>query len=171
MDAAFVFGKPPINSVFQANWVANFGIVVVAPYHWKNQIRDISLEKLSGFPWIWTDDRCPFNYIAQQLFKPLGRLPEKTVVVDHDATIRKMVSSGAGLSLMVEPEAIEAAQQKQAVILGNRIADLELFLLYLAKRSNELLIKTIDMAVCKVWQQPLVEGISEEELFKTLASH
>ena len=53
--------------------------------------------------------------VSEQLFKPLGRFPEKSVVVDNDTTIRKMVASSAGLGLMIETEAYEAARQKQVV--------------------------------------------------------
>lgn len=150
LDAAFVF-ELSTNSGLEAKWLAKFGIVVVAPYQWKNRLHDIDLEGLVEFPWIWTDDRCPFNRIIKQLFEPLDRLPEKTVVVDQDSTIRKMVASGAGLCLMAESEALDAVQQKQVLILSDRVTELDLSLLYLRKRSNEPLIKGIIEAAWEVW--------------------
>lgn len=150
LDAAFVF-EVSTNSGLEAKCLAKFGIVVVAPYQWKSRLHDINLEGLVEFPWIWTDDRCPFNRIIKQLFAPLARLPEKTVVVDQDTTIRKMVASGAGLCLMAESEALDAVQQKQVLILSDRVTELDLSLLYLRKRSNEPLIKGIIEAAWEVW--------------------
>jgi DNA-binding transcriptional LysR family regulator len=150
LDAAFVF-EAPANSGLEAKRLAKFGIVIVAPYHWKDRVLNVDLKGLAGLPWIWTDDRCPFNRIAKQLFEPLRRVPEKTVVVDHDTTIRKMVSSGAGLGLMVEPEAQDAARQKQVVILRDRVIELDLSLVYLGQRSEEPAVKAIIEAACEVW--------------------
>ncbi len=167
LDAAFVF-KASTNSGFEVKWLATFGIVVVAPYQWKNRLQNVNLEGLADFPWIWTDTRCPFNPIIEQLFEPLNRIPEKTVVVDHDSTIRKMVASGVGLCLMLVSEAREAAQQKQIVILSNRIANLNLSMLFLKKRSNDPLIKAIISAVCEVWQQPFDEDTDAAEMIEPL---
>ena len=150
LDAAFVFEIPP-NSGLDATWLAKFGIVIVAPYQWKSRLENVNLESLAELPWIWTDDHCPFNRIIKQFFDPLGRLPGKMVVVDHDTTIRKMVAANAGLCVMVESEALDAARQKQVLILSDRVVELDLSLLYLKKRSNEPLIKGLIEAACEVW--------------------
>jgi len=167
LDAAFVF-EMPTNSVFEAKYLANFGIVIVAPYQWKNRLSNVDLEGMVELPWIWTDNRCPFNRIARHLFEPLNRIPKKTVVVDHDTTIRKMVASGAGLGLMVEPEAREAARQKQAVILNERVSDLDLSMLYLKNRSNEPLVKEIIKAAIEVWSQPSDKDQATAEIIESL---
>jgi DNA-binding transcriptional LysR family regulator len=150
LDAAFVF-EIYTNSGLEATWLAKFGIVIVAPYQWKNRLESVNLESLAELPWIWTDDRCPFNRIIKQLFEPLGRLPEKMVVVDQDTTIRKMVAANAGLCVMVESEALDAARQKQVLILSDRVMELDVSLLYLRKRSNDPLIKGLIEAASEVW--------------------
>lgn len=152
LDAAFVFDLPQ-KADFSFTWLATFGVVAVGPYRWKSRLQNMETAKLSRFPWIWTDDRCPFNRIARRLFEPLQRLPEKAVVVDHDATIRKMVASCAGLGLMVEAEAYEAARQKEVVILGDRVADLDLSLIFLRRRSMEPLLNTVIQTICRLWSQ------------------
>ncbi len=153
LDAAFVFESPK-NSGLEVKWLATFGIVIVGPYAWKSRLQNPDLEKIAQFPWIWTDDRCPFNRISKQLFKPLGRLPEKSVVVDHDTTIRKMVASNAGLGLMIETEAYEAARQKQVVILSDRIFNLNLYLIFLRNRELEPLLNAVIALICSLWAQP-----------------
>jgi DNA-binding transcriptional LysR family regulator len=150
LDAAFVF-EISTNSSLEATWLAKFGIVIVAPYQWKSRLENVNLESLAELPWIWTDDRCPFNRIIKQFFEPLGQLPGKMVVVDHDTTIRKMVAANAGLCVMVESEARDAARQKQVLILTDRVIELDLSLIYLRKRSNEPLIKGLIEAACEVW--------------------
>ncbi len=153
LDAAFVF-ETPKNSGLKMKWLTTFGIVIVAPYRWKSRLQKPDLEKIVQFPWIWTDERCPFNRISKQLFKPLDRLPEKSVVVDHDTTIRKLVASNAGLGLMIETEAYEAARQKQVTILGDRISNLNLYLLFSRKRSIEPVLNAIISMICNLWSQP-----------------
>jgi DNA-binding transcriptional LysR family regulator len=150
LDAAFVF-EVSTNSGLEAKWLAKFGIVIVAPYQWKNRLRNADLEDLAELPWIWTDSRCPFNRLIERLFEPLERLPEKAVVVDYDTTIRKMVSDGAGLCVMVESEALDAARQKQVLILSDRVFELDLSLIFSRKRSNEPLIRGLIEAACEVW--------------------
>jgi DNA-binding transcriptional LysR family regulator len=150
LDAAFVF-EVSTNSGLEAQWLAKFGVVIVAPYQWKNRLENVDLEGLAELPWIWPDERCPFNRIIKHVFGSLERLPEKTVVVDHDTTIRKMVAANAGLCLMVEAEALDAARQKQILILSDRVIELDLSLLYLRKRSNEPLIKGLIEAACELW--------------------
>lgn len=167
LDSAFVFDALT-NSGFEAKWLATFGIIIVAPYPWKNRLRNVDLEKLAKLPWVWTDDRCPFNRITKQLFEPLNRTPEKTVVVDHDTTIRKMVASGAGIGLMVAPEAFEAARQKQVVILGDRISNLDLSVLYLKKRAKEPMVKALIKTVCEVWLQPSHKNQTPAEMIESL---
>lgn len=151
LDAAFVF-VTPTQSDFETKWLATMGIVIVAPYQWKKRLQNVELEDLAEFPWIWTDHRCPFNQLTAQLFGPLSRMPAKAVVVDQDTTIRKMVASGAGLCLMVEAEAREAAQHKDVVIIGDQVASMDLSILYLKKRNNAPLIQAIINGLCKVWE-------------------
>lgn len=167
LDAAFVF-KSPKNSDLEVKWLATIGVVIVAPYQWKDRLLNISLGELAELPWIWTDDRCPFNRITKQLFEPLSHIPAKSMVVDHDTTIRKMVGSCAGIGLMVESEAYEAAQQKQVVILGDRVSELDLSLLYLSERSTEPLVKAIITSVSKLWSGPSNESQIAAEKIETL---
>ena len=150
LDAAFIF-EAPMHSSLEALWLDKFGIVIVAPYQWQHRLHNVGIKELSELPWIWTDDRCPFNRIIQRLFEPLERLPEKRVVVDRDMTIRKMVAANAGLCLMVEAEALEAARQKQIMILSERVVELDLFFVFLKKRASEPLIKALIDAACEVW--------------------
>jgi DNA-binding transcriptional LysR family regulator len=114
--------------------------VIVAPYLWKERVKETDLQLLVDLPWIFPDNRCPYSRLIKELFAPLGRVPQKRLVVDQDTTIRKMVTAGAGLCLMTEIEALDAAKQKQALILGARVTDLDLSLLYLKKRANEPII-------------------------------
>ncbi len=76
--------------------------------------------------------------------------------------------SGAGLGLMVEPEAREAARQKQAVILNERVSNLDLSVLYLKNRSNEPIVKEIVKAAIKVWSQPSHKNQATAEIIEPL---
>ena len=153
IDAAFVF-EVPKNSGFEAKRLGEYKIVVVAPYKWKRRLQKVKLEDLAGSPWIWTDDRCPFNRIISGLFRSTKMKPVKRLVVEDDTTIRKMVAAGAGLGLMVEPEAHEAAKRKELSIWGDPVFSLDLFALYLKKRANEPIVKAVIEAIREVWGFP-----------------
>jgi DNA-binding transcriptional LysR family regulator len=158
LDAAFVF-EVPNNSGFEAKRLGDYEIVIVAPYKWKRRLQKVDQEDLARLPWIWTDDRCPFNRIITQLFGSMKQVPEKRLVVENDTTIRKMVAAGAGLGLMVEPEAKEAVQQKQLLIWGDPVFNLELSVLYLKERVNEPIVKAIIESICEVWVHPPKETV------------
>ena len=153
LDAAFVFELPPQTDL-QAVQLATFGIVIVAPLKWKKRLPKAELRELADLPWIWPDHRCPFHRIITELMKPLNQKPEKAVVVDQDTTIRRMVASGAGLGLLVEAEAREAESQNELVVLGDTVANLELTLLHLKKRTNDPVVRAIINGVSKVWATP-----------------
>jgi DNA-binding transcriptional LysR family regulator len=153
LDAAFVFISPD-EAEIEARKLSSFGIVVVGPVRWKKRLLEASLENLADFPWVWTDERCPFSQITQELFRPARRLPEKAVIVDRDTTIRKMVASGAGLCLMVEPEALEASRNNEVVIVTERVTTLDLSIIYLTRRANDPPLRTIAEKVCTVWSRP-----------------
>ncbi len=161
LDAGFVFVNPS-NPGFETRWLATFGIMIVAPYQWEKRLKNIELEGLVDFPWIWTDQHCPFNKITAGLFEPYNRKPEKVVVVDHDSTIREMVAAGAGLCLMVEAEAREAARQKDVLIFGDSVATLDLSILYLKKKKNAPLLQALINEVNKVWLQSAVDNTPTE---------
>jgi DNA-binding transcriptional LysR family regulator len=153
LDAAFVFMSPD-DADLEARRLSSFGIVVVGPALWKQRLQNATLETLADFPWVWTDERCPFSRLTQDLFRPTRRLPEKAVFVDRDTTIRKMVASGAGLCLMVEPEALDASRNNELVIVTERVTTLDLSILYLNKRAKDPPLRTIVEEVCAVWSKP-----------------
>jgi hypothetical protein len=62
-----------------------------------------------------------------------------------------MVADGSGLCVMVESEALDAARQKQVLILSNRVFEMDLSLIFSRKRSKEPLIKGLIEAACEVW--------------------
>ena len=150
LDVAFVFVSPDV-PIFRAARLSTFGVAVVAPVQWGRSLRDFDIENLAEFPWIWPDNRCPFFRITQELFAPLGRLPEKAVIVESDATIRKLVASGVGLSLMVGPEALEASRNNELLILAEQVAVLELSVLCLEERVNDPRLRALLETVSRVW--------------------
>lgn len=150
LDAAFVFVSPD-DPIFRARQLSSFGVVAVGPVQWRHRLQDTGIENLAGFPWIWTDRRCPFFQITHRLFKPLGRLPEKSVTVERDTTIRRLVASGVGLSLMVEPEALEAAKNNELFVVADQVAVLDLSILCLEERANDPPLRVLLDRVFNVW--------------------
>ena len=151
LDTAFVF-EPPKNPSLAGKYLSTFEISVVAPCEWKDRLAGKDLKELAGFSWIWTHESCPFNRIIKTIFQPTRLLPQKTIVVDHGDAITEMVASGAGLGLMLEGQARKAAERKLVSILMDRVASIDLYLVFKKSRADEPMINAMIWAACHIWQ-------------------
>lgn len=157
LDGAFVFTSPK-DGEFESRRLSTFGVVIAGPPGWDRRLRGAGLEDLAGLPWVWADRRCPFFEITRRLFEPFGRMPEKSVTADFDATLGKLVASGAGLGLMLEPEAVEAARRNEVAILFERVAELDLAVIYLKKRASDPLLAAVVERISRVWAEVQEKG-------------
>ncbi len=152
LDGAFVFTSPE-GGEFESRRLSSFGVVIAAPPGWNRRTGGAGLEELAGFPWVWADRRCPFFEITRRLFEPFGRMPDKSVTADFDATIGKLVASGAGIGLMLELEAVQAARRNEVEILSERVAALDLAIIYLKKRAGDPLLAAMVERISRVWAE------------------
>ncbi len=151
LDIAFVF-EPPKSPSLAGKHLSTFDISVVAPGKWKDRLAGKDLKELAAFPWIWTHDSCPFNRIIKTIFQPTHLLPQKNIVVDHEDAITEMVASGAGLGLMLEGQAYEAAERNWVSILMDRVASIDLYLIFRKSRADEAMINAMIRAACRIWE-------------------
>jgi len=152
LDTAFVFESPK-NPSLEGKHLSTFEISVVAPCKWKDRLAGKDLKELARFPWIWTDDSCPFNRIIKTIFQPPSLLPQKSIVADHEDAITEMVASGAGLGLMLEDRAREAGEKNRVSILMDRVASLDLYLIFRKSRADEPMINAMVRAACRIWDR------------------
>ena len=151
LDAAFMFSKPDDDTI-EVRTLEQIQLVIVAPAAWQDRVEKSDLAGLLSFPWVWTDQRCPFYTVSTDLFAETGQEPVKAVIVDQESTILKMVSSGAGLSLMPEARANEAARAGQIYISKLPGRTIDLSLIYLKSRKHDPVVRAIVDVVNIVWQ-------------------
>ncbi len=152
LDAAFMYSHPDDDKL-QVEILEQVQLVIVAPLIWQDRLEHSALKDLVSFPWVWTDERCPLYKIAVGLFSAIGQEPFKAVIVDGEAEIFKLVSSGVGLSFMPERKAKEAARAGQLCISKVPAATLDLSLIYLKSRESDPVIRAILDVVAQVWQK------------------
>lgn len=151
VDLAFTYTKPADKKiqVRHLDWIE---MVVVAPRSWTERLRNKTLNGLTTLPWVWTSDHCPLCELQNEIFAEAGCEPEKTVVVDQEAAILKLVSNGVGLSIMPMLKAINFADSYQLYIVNKLNKRLNLFLIYLRKREENQKISVILDIIERVWE-------------------
>ena len=120
-----------------------------------HELNDADLRELGKYPWVWTDEHCPFYGVGENLFKETGLEPTKAVIVDQESAIYRLVSEGVGLSLMPEVKAREAADKGILCISDILVEKIDLSLIYLKSRSQDPIITSIIKVVEKVWKKNL----------------
>ena len=151
LEAAFVY-KCPDGDAFETHQLDQTGLVIVGPVAWQDRLQSASLADLADFPWIWTSHKCPYFGVSQSLYSEMDCEPVKAVITDQEAAILHMVADGVGLSIMSETEAVSAANKGQLYIVGSRIGNLNLSLIYLKKRAQDPFVKAILSSIAKAWQ-------------------
>jgi DNA-binding transcriptional LysR family regulator len=151
MDAGYLFGPPPPAGLCSVP-LTQANLVIAAPAAWENQLEDANWGDIAALPWITQDEYCPFQDLADSLFRERGLSPQQTVQVSSEATKLALVTSGVGLALLEESEAVEAAQAGRIAIWHSESVECALSFVYLASREDDPLIRALVDAVVCAWQ-------------------
>ncbi len=150
LDVAFV-NRIPEGDEFIAHRLEILDLVIVGPMAWKDRLKNADWQTITTLPWVWTHKRCPVYGIANELFAEQGRYPIKAVIADQEPAIKKLVTSGVGLTLMIAKEAIDAAAEGKLYIVKDNVGTIDLSFIYLRKRAADPLIKATLQAIQTVW--------------------
>ena len=72
-------------------------------------------------------------------------------MVDEEPALKTLVTSGVGLSLMVEDEALAAEQEGKIVIWKKETFQIDLSFVYLRKREHDPIIQAILNGIFITW--------------------
>jgi DNA-binding transcriptional LysR family regulator len=150
LDVAFVYAIPEDERI-EVLRLDQVWLPVVAPMKWKERLENVVLEDLLVYPWVWTNDRCPFYEVAETLFANIGKEPTKAVMVDEESAIEKLVSEGVGLSLMAEAKAKELALNGHLYVVNIPTAKIDLSLIYLKSRRQDPIISATRAVMSDLW--------------------
>ena len=149
-DASFYYGNLADPGV-AAIPLRDFAYRVVAPIAWSERLADASWQDVAALPWIMTPPISTHSALAAELFRVHGVAPTTRIEADHEAVIRSLVVTGAGVALMREDVALDAASSGEVVIWGDVRLATTLEFIYLKRRENEPAIRALIDVLQQVW--------------------
>lgn len=152
LDFGYIYGEvsdTDIESIF----LETRKLVVVGPSQWKEKLKKADWKELTGFPWIFAYDKCPFFTLAHEIFSKQKCQPSKIIVADEDTILTNLVSSGFGLSLMAADDVPAVNSDKPLCVWEKDHYFIDLFFAYLKKRKTDPEIQAVLKSMNSIWHQ------------------
>ncbi len=149
LDTGFVYGR--VNPEIETVSLTHFNLFIAGPLEWAEKIKKANLKELGEFPWILCPDRCYFSRTFTTLFKQQNISPITAAVSDQESTMKTLAASGAGLTLMIEEEALEAAGNNIIAVREKPVDTIELSIAFSKKQLDNPLIQAIVESAREVW--------------------
>lgn len=151
INAGFVIGEIE-NTSIAAIKIAPITLRVVAPVAWREQILDADWKKIASYPWISTPAKCSFNKISARMFGKYGLVPKTVIESDQETTLKKLVSSNVGLTLLREDVALAAEAMGELVIWPAGVEISNLYFIHSRNDEGSPALVAIQNIVKDVWQ-------------------
>ena len=153
LDAGFIFGPSP-GPDLRVLGLGSINLVVCLPAAWKDRTGRGGWADLARLPWLYSQEYCPFQEMADSLFARRGLDYAKAARADDEATKLELIAAGIGLALVEESEAREAAERTGRVaLLPLEPLECSLSLACLGKREAEPLLKILFDEAARVWER------------------
>ena len=135
---------------------------VVAPRQRADEVRAAGWRQIAAMPWIGTPPQSAPARLVREMFREQGLEPRHAIETDDLGSIRSLVASGVGLSLMREEAALAAARSGEIVLWEHGRARAPLSFIYHAAREHDpLLVAMLDVVRC-LWT-PLMTVIRNDD--------
>ncbi len=151
MHAGFAYGDFRDDPSVTALPLAMASVRVVGPPQWAERLSAASVADLASMPWIWFHPGCPFVGMAERLLAEEGQRPRTAAVINDEHTIRALVASGQGLSLLREDLALHAPLGEQLAVWPGGALGLPISLVALTRRMEEPEVKALMDAAAVAW--------------------
>ncbi len=152
LDAAFAYetANDPVAEL-KGLPLCRVDMAIVGPASWRERIAAADWEALSGMPWVWFPERCPFQFLLEETFAHKGFSLNKVIVGDNDSTLRALVAAGCGLTLLRRDDALDACAAGDVCVWEREPMSLALSFLYRRSRENDPVIRAVCGVVGEVW--------------------
>ena len=150
LDTGFFFG-PSTTADLHVIKVAEIKTAIVVPVKWKDKAQQASIESLGALPWVYTTERCPFYHLTETLFSEAGIEPSKAVFVDNEESIRQLVKSGLGVSLLRMDDAEQAEAEGWGVRWAGCHPSIALSAAIQSRRVQEPILQAWVDELSKFW--------------------
>jgi len=152
LDCGFILGRYDGDDLRLIE-LARFKLRVVGPVGLQNELAGSDLAGLAGFPWIGIPDDAPYHRIMQHYFVDQGMSLATEVVADQQSAILSMIESGAGLSFMLEAEAVAAEEEGRLAIWPGGSFPIELFFVYRTQDMQSLKVQVVTKMITGLWAE------------------
>jgi DNA-binding transcriptional LysR family regulator len=151
IDAGYIIGanEDPRIAAVRA---APITLRIVAPASWAARIAGRDWGDIARLPWISTPAKCSFNRLAADMFARHGLAPQTVIEADQEHTLRDLVASGIGLTLLREDVAFEAQAAGEVVVWAPGAEMSHLWFIYLREQEDTPALQAILGVVRDVWQ-------------------
>jgi DNA-binding transcriptional LysR family regulator len=142
----------PTDASFQYHEITEVYFRVVGPIAWKERIMSADLAVLARLPWVTPDNNSmAYSAVQARLFTDKGLELNSVAHFDNALLARAMAQAGVGMVLMREDQALQCEAEGVLAISPLVRLEYQMFLIHLATRKNDPLIKAFIEAGKKVW--------------------
>ncbi len=150
IDAGFIYGAPDQPGL-ASSLLKKFNTSIARPAAWRDRLRGADWKDVAEMPWVWTPCGCTLWDIASKEFKKRGLKPKKSPIADQEYIVTTLVSSGIGLSFMIEEDARDAVKRGEMIQWGRVVGSIDLMFIYHEKRADSPLLQAVLEGVKAVW--------------------
>lgn len=169
INAGFVIGQTE-NANIVAIKIAPITLRIVGPTAWRTQIMAADWKTIATYPWISTPAKCSFNRISSRMFAKHGIVPKTIIESDQEMTLKKLVSSNIGLTLLREDVALSAEAMGELVVWPTGAEVSHLYFIYARDEEESPVLKAILNIVKDVWNlNPLPNTTDQQRLTASIA--
>lgn len=151
LDGGFSYCLEPPEGDLAGMRITATELFVVAPPKWQERILGASWNELAREPWVWFTDSCPYSPLLARCLGSRSRSVHRAAVTDYEETLRALVSSGVGLSLMRQDEAQRYEQSGEVCIWGGSGQLLEIYFLYRRDREPDPALRAVLSTLRNIW--------------------
>ncbi|WP_243359631.1 LysR family transcriptional regulator [Fundidesulfovibrio terrae] len=151
MHAGFAYGDFSSDPQLTALPLGMASVRVVGPAAWREKLETATVRDLAAMPWVWFNESCPFVALAEKLLAEEGGRPKTAAVINDEHTIRALVASGRGLSLLREDFARSELLGDELAVWPGGALGIPISLVALTRRLGEPEVKAAMQAASLAW--------------------
>lgn len=160
LDVGVLLARPTDPSLVYYE-LRRVGFRIGGPIAWKEQIEQASWAELARLPWITpADNNMTYATLQNQMFTDRGLEVNTVANFDNAGLAQCLVRSGVGMMLMRDEYAVQGEAEGFLALSPVICDEIPLFIIHLASRKNDPLIRAFIEAARAPWPAMNVQGFS-----------
>lgn len=151
IDIGFLYGGDPGPGI-ECEKIADVKFFTVIPRHFLEDIPVLTHRAVSGLPWIWVKEDCPFFPVLSEMAAHQSVKPVHTLTAVDESIVQELVKDGQGVAIIREDEARALVRQDKAVIWDEGTHTLPLHISWLRSNSDHPRIMAVVQIICELFR-------------------